>query len=508
MTSRRFAEQLNFIQGSLGELIAVGPTGTGPNDPPCAFQRATLLAGHDDASWLVSSDSPLSPLSPTLEEQYGARTGLARVRLSTARFDARAPIDVLEPDEVLQQAFQLLAERRDRRPLTVSPNHLIGITNGNTCPADEPCPTTAPRSISSATVAPPGHRRPRVLVIDTGLVEDYRQLGLGENTQGCLVEGALRSSETEKGPDGNKYIREYVGHGTFIAGLLTAVAPTAEVYVSNTLPKPGAAFEDVFGNGLFTALKWFQDQIHSETQQDVWPDIISLSAGTPLYYDPQHAPQNHEQGLLSLKNFMDELLQKDTLLVAAAGNNGNSIRFNPAALAAQEAFSSAVVSVGALRERPEDGRACFSDFGSWVKAFAPGERLVSGFSGSADRRLQYQHRTFSECQFLPPSDNSYLCTCQAPVHDGALSYAPPTPLAQGSIADFTTTQNARWSGTSFATPIVAGHIAQRMALSGGDSARQAYAKLLKECDRIEVAGETALKVVPDGYVYQPMFPKQ
>jgi subtilisin family serine protease len=121
------------------------------------------------------------------------------------------------------------------------------------------------------------------------------------------------------------------------------------------------------------------------------------------------------------------------------------------------------------------------------------------------RRLQYQHRTFEQCQFLPPEDN-YLCTCRAPVHDGALSYDPPTPLPGGSIADFTTTKDAQWSGTSFAAPIVAGFIAHRMAQDEHITARQVYDEMVKNGPTIDVAGHPALKVVPDNYDPKPLFP--
>ena len=465
--------------------IAAGPSGTGPADPPCAFRRGTILVSPQDADLLCNADdSPLRDLRARRSDD-GERAGLARVRVGDATDEELMDVGVMESDASVPEALRRLGSTFRGRTIPASPLHLIGITNGTCCPADEPSPSARPPSIHGVTAAASTHRRPRVLVVDTGLVAGFEGLpGLGG------VQGDHRFERTEQ----DDFIREYVGHGTFIASLLQAVAPTADIFVSNALPRPGATFEDDFGDSLFTAVEAFRQRFAPE-DPDAWPDIISLSAGTTLYYDGVSG--GHENGLLALKNFMDLLKDKQTLLVAAAGNNGNSIRFHPAALAERNDFAEAVVSVGALREDPADGRTCFSDFGSWVKAFAPGERLVAAFS-AAPRKLQYKHKTFDQCQFLPPSDN-YLCSCQSPPHDGAFSHTPPTPIPQGSVADFTTTHLAQWSGTSFATPIVAGYIAQRMALENRADARGVYADLRKTLPKIEVAGETALQVIPDGF---------
>jgi hypothetical protein len=488
MTSRRFTEQLEAIKAELRTPIAAGPAGTGPADPPCAFRRGMVLVPEEHADWLCESgDSPLRELRA---RRVGSNTGsgLARMRVGLTSDTDLMDVPVMEPDLAVRAALGHLRYTAARGAIPASPNHLIGITNGTVCPADEPWPTHDAPSIHGVTAAPPAHRRPRVLVIDTGLVANYETLELGDG-----IDGNKQTSRTEVDEHGHRtdLIREYVGHGTFIAGLLKAVAPTADVFVSNGLPELGAAFEDEFGDHLFTAVAQFQATLPAD-ESDAWPDIISLSAGTTLYYDPNQ-PSAHDQGLLALKRFMETLKEKPTLLVAAAGNNGNTVRFHPAALAERPEYSQAVVSVGALRENPDDGRACFSDFGPWVKAFAPGERLVSGFSAAA-RRLQYQHATFDQCQFLPPSDN-YRCVCQAPSHGGAGS---------PSIGDFRHMHSARWSGTSFATPIVAGYVAQRMAEENRADARGVYANMREHLERINVAGEPALKVVPDGFTVQPM----
>jgi hypothetical protein len=152
------------------------------------------------------------------------------------------------------------------------------------------------------------------------------------------------------------------------------------------------------------------------------PDIISLSAGT-------HTWRHH--GLLSFGAFVAGPLAARadrTVLVAAAGNDGRDWKFSPADLGG-------VVSVGALNAG-WDGRAWFSDYGDWVSVFAPGQDLVHAFA----RGTYTYHERDSPHQ-----------------------------------ADFD--GMARWSGTSFSTPVVSGLIAARMS-GAGESARAAAGALL------------------------------
>lgn len=137
------------------------------------------------------------------------------------------------------------------------------------------------------------------------------------------------------------------------------------------------------------------------------PELICLSAGTYTRGD---------WGPLGFSDFRRRW--PDLVLVAAAGNEGTDRPFYPAAFD----WATAVGALGADQRH----RAWFSNYGDWVDVYAPGEGLVNAYA------------------------------------TGEYTYVePPRRPARQTFAGM-----ARWSGTSFAAPVVAGLIAQHAALTG------------------------------------------
>jgi hypothetical protein len=192
-------------------------------------------------------------------------------------------------------------------------------------------------------------------------------------------------------------IPAYAGHGTFVAGMVRTTAPASDVTVADHFPTAGAAalLESEIVDRLVELL-------------DRGVRVINLSAGTTT---------RRNRPALSFEVFWDDHLSKrpEVVFVAAAGNLSSSREFWPAA------FPWAV-SVGALAADLAH-RAWFSNRSNprndWVDLYAAGEHLVNAYATG--------------------------------------DYTYTEPPRRGAVSSFR--EMARWSGTSFSAPLVAGAVA-------------------------------------------------
>jgi hypothetical protein len=151
---------------------------------------------------------------------------------------------------------------------------------------------------------------------------------------------------------------------------------------------------------------------------DQSPDLINLSAGG---YTRGNVPP------LSFIEFRRR--HPDVTLVTAAGNDSTDRKFWPAA------FDWAV-AVGALGADLQN-LAWFSNYGDWVDVYALGEGVVNAFA------------------------------------TGVYTYSEPPKKPAKQVFD----GMARWSGTSFSAPLVAGLIVAEMARSHSSAASAWHAVL-------------------------------
>ncbi len=313
--------------------------------------------------------------------------------------------------DVLEQIERELGEK------VAAPDHVLTVAPGEA----GPCPATEPEEVYFGIEPFPGVRMDdggtdrsdgrgvRVYVADTGLLDD--------TTSHWWLNG-VRGGPDPHDPRPGELIKPYAGHGTFVAGVLRCMAPEADVFVSNVFKIAGSTLESDFVRDLAEALG------HGV-------NIFNLSVTTPSRKGLELLGFEAWLGLLGD--------HPGVACVVAAGNDGLHAKFWPAAFPG-------MVSVGALAGDWRS-RASFSNYGDWVRVYAPGRNLINAYATGT-----YECR---DAPYTGQRRNFFGMAC--------------------------------WSGTSFSTPMVAGLIAARKSRTG-KTAREAADTLLADAQSQRMPG--------------------
>ena len=229
--------------------------------------------------------------------------------------------------------------------------------------------------------------------------------------------------------DVNGLIDVLCGHGTFIAGVVRQRCPQAVILSVPVMASDGAALEDDVVAALSLLLERHRAaKAAPGTVTHGILDVVNLSLG---YY--HETPEDADD--TALHDLLREFADEGVVVVACSGNDATRARFFPAAFAAPG--EDGIVAVGATN--PDDRSvALFSNVGDWGTAHAPGAGIVS----------------------------TVPTTLSGSLRPGIwVEGHGPGPRAGVDFDDFRS-GFAVWSGTSFASPWIAGDIAAEI-VSGG-----------------------------------------
>ncbi len=211
-------------------------------------------------------------------------------------------------------------------------------------------PTPGVIGAPSATEQSTGLRT-KVAVLDTGVDATHVRLA-GRIAPGGFnfVSNSANTLESLQNVDtsGNGEFDELYGHGTFVAGLITRVAPQTTILPITVMDSDGMGTIFRISQGLYHAL-------------DQSAAVANVSMG--MEADPQ-----------LLREVIADVESQGLIVVASAGNRANSNPDYPAGASGPMLLAVAATTTA-------DGRAEFSNYGPWVSLSAPGVDIVGPVPG-------------------------------------------------------------------------------------------------------------------------------
>ncbi len=219
-----------------------------------------------------------------------------------------------------------------------------------------------------------------VAVVDTGLATEHPQIAPQlEINSGEIPSNGIDDDQNGYVDDTNGYnfydnngdVRDDIGHGTHVAGIIAAhhefgevlgVAPGAKILPLKFISEHGGSLGDAL-----LAIKYAANY----AQRSQRPLVINASWGGSDCSD-------------TFTDMVSELQNHKTLFVVAAGNDGLNIDTTPEYPAALDAAMQ--LTVGAVT--PRGYLAGFSNYGSrFVHLVAPGEEIFSTYAATSTRTL-------------------------------------------------------------------------------------------------------------------------
>ena len=298
-----------------------------------------------------------------------SREDFAELGVTRLRLRANAGVDAADLTHTLRGGAG--AHRRT----SVTPNHVMRAApefGGGPFGLPEPADVLAPPANGDV-----GTRRVTVGILDTG-IDPHPWFAESAWYHACTAE-----QHEILNPARDRDLETDSGHGTFIAGVILQHAPNTYLRVERVLGTDGLADELELLHGLAR----IQTRAGADADR---LDVLNLSLGC-FTFDDRPSPV--------LADAVARLARQ-TVVVAAAGNASSDRPFWPAAL-------KDVVAVAALAEQSsgaEPERAPFSNYGWWVDAAAPGEKITSSFltHGREDGKKFHGYATWSGTSFAAP----------------------------------------------------------------------------------------------------------